>query len=260
MISKLAGTVHGFIRSESKPDWLRMRAEWVLFQVKLRREERLNRAFDRRFGTDTASEVALKDAGVLSGGDPYGVYRPFWESIFHSAMGLLPIDFPQFTFVDVGSGKGKILMLAAQYPFKAVEGVEYGAVLHDAAERNIAIFRKATGTRVPIKPILGDAMAYDLPAGPAVCIIFNAFDEMTNTIVLRRIASQAGEGERPVFVIYANLRSVVERAIGRGGGCPPGLRVLYLARKLVVLGNGQAEALWRQRKPGVWARLTGRAA
>lgn len=258
MIAKLSRTVHGFIQSESKQDWLRMRAEWVLFRLQLLREERTNRAFDKRYGTDTAGEMPLNEAGVPGGGDIYGVYRPFWESMFHEAMRILPIDISKYTFVDIGSGKGKLLMLAAHYPFKAIEGVEYGAKLHEAAERNVAIFRTATGAEVPIKPMLGDATTYELPAGPVVCIIFNALDEVTNNIVLRRMAAQAGEGNRPVFVIYANLRSVVEREIGRGGACPAGLSVLYHARKLMVLGNGEAAALWqRQSKESRLARLMG---
>ena len=252
MMARLSRTVHGFIHSDNKPNWLKTRLEWVLFRLRLWREERNNRAFDRRYRTDTARELPLNEAGIPGGGDLYGVYRPLWEGTFHRAISLVPIDLAQFTFVDIGSGKGKLLLLAAQYPFKAIEGVEYGERLHHAAERNIAIFHKATRTPVPIRSALGDATLYELPAGPVLCMIFNSFDEVTTNNVLRRIAAQGSQGKRPVFVIYANLRNVDERTIGRGGACPAQFKQLHRTRNLVLLGNGEAEALWQKRRSKSW--------
>lgn len=244
MKARIARTLNGFTSAGSKSDWLRMRAEWLLFRAKLMREEYKNRSFDRRYGTETAAEMPLNAAGVLGETNTYGVYRPFWAGMFHKVMRLLPIEFPQHTFVDIGSGKGKLLLLASEYPFRAIEGVEYAARLHESAERNIKIYKSPSQKCTSITARLGDARTYDIPSGPVVCLIFNALDEVTNNCVLNRIAEQAQDGDRAVYVIYANLRSVVERSIGRGGACPPGLKVLHHARKVIVLGNAQAEQAW----------------
>jgi len=45
------------------------------------------------------------------------------------------------TFVDVGSGKGRVLLLAARHPFKRVVGIEFSPSLCEQARRNIEIFR-----------------------------------------------------------------------------------------------------------------------
>jgi SAM-dependent methyltransferase len=43
----------------------------------------------------------------------------------------------EFSFVDIGCGKGRALILASQYHFRNLLGVEYSAHLCQAAEENV---------------------------------------------------------------------------------------------------------------------------
>ena len=65
-------------------------------------------------------------------------YQPTDAGLFQEMMAILPIDFREFTFVDLGSGKGRTLLMASEYPFRRIVGVEILPELHRAAEENIA--------------------------------------------------------------------------------------------------------------------------
>src|SRR6478752_3089102 len=71
-------------------------------------------------------------AGVTA--RPYFATEPW---LFEQIMQALPIDVSQFTFVDLGCGKGRVLLMASDYPFKRIIGVEFMPELHRAAQKNI---------------------------------------------------------------------------------------------------------------------------
>ena len=66
-----------------------------------------------------------------------GLYRGIWPRIFEAAMQAAPLEYSRFTFVDYGSGKGKAMFLAAEYPFKRIVGVEFAPALHEIACKNL---------------------------------------------------------------------------------------------------------------------------
>jgi Histone methylation protein DOT1 len=63
-------------------------------------------------------------------------YQPTDPALFRQMMAELPIDFPEFIFVDLGSGKGRTLLLASEYAFRRIIGVEIVTELHRAAEEH----------------------------------------------------------------------------------------------------------------------------
>jgi methylase of polypeptide subunit release factors len=62
-----------------------------------------------------------------------------------NAVASLDVEHKDFTFIDLGSGKGRALVLALSYPFRRVVGVEFALELHRVAEANL-ISLAATGT------------------------------------------------------------------------------------------------------------------
>lgn len=237
-VARLAPLLREFVASDAKAVWLRGQLRWQVFRWRNRREDRINRAFDARHGVETAMEIQLGDAGVPATDTARGngIYRPLWESEFHRIISRAGIDYGKFTFVDIGSGKGKLLLLASDYPFKAITGVEYAPVLHEAALRNIARYRAPSQKCFDLSASLGDATEYRLPDGPVLCFIFNAMDTGTTAAALRNIAQQASEPPRPLRVVYANLRDVEE--IGGALDRIPGLRAIGRHRTHVTLSNG----------------------
>ncbi len=43
--------------------------------------------------------------------------------------------------IDIGSGKGRVLLIASEFGFKKAIGVEISKVLHDISEKNIKIYK-----------------------------------------------------------------------------------------------------------------------
>ncbi|WP_301089671.1 class I SAM-dependent methyltransferase [Sphingomonas sp.] len=76
------------------------------------------------------------------------------------------IDPARYSFVDYGSGKGRVVMIAAARGFQRAIGVEFAPELHDIALANGRRFTSAGGSSTRCEFILGDAGSYDPPAGP----------------------------------------------------------------------------------------------
>jgi SAM-dependent methyltransferase len=116
----------------------------------------------------------------------------------------LHIDFSRFTFIDLGSGKGRALLLASEYPFRRIVGVELLPELHAIALRNISAYR-SEGQRCPaIESLCMDALAFDFPDEPAVLYLFNPLPEPALAKVLDRLATSLSAHPRDAYVLYAN--------------------------------------------------------
>ncbi|MEO5822576.1 MAG: class I SAM-dependent methyltransferase, partial [Vicinamibacteraceae bacterium] len=110
---------------------------------------------------------------------------------------------PAFAFLDVGSGKGLVVMHAARHPFREIVGVEMAAELHAIAERNAARFAAAHADAAPMRFVAGDALSCPLPEGPLVVYLYNPFD----ATILRPFAARleaAVSREREILVAYVN--------------------------------------------------------
>jgi hypothetical protein len=191
---------------------VRVRVRSIVFNWQLRSEDIRNRAFDLQYGTDTAAEVPLALAGVnaTNAKRGNGAYRAVWASEFHRSMAALPIEHDKFVFIDFGSGKGKAMLMAADYSFKRIIGVEYAPQLHQIALRNIAAHREIAGTSRQFEPILCDALTYVPPDEPLVCFFFNPFDDATLRQVFRNLHLSAQRHYRDIYIVYVNLRTVWE--------------------------------------------------
>jgi hypothetical protein len=107
-----------------------------------------------------------------------------------------------FTFIDLGSGKGRALLMAASYGFKKIIGVEFVPEWHRAAEENIRKSSAAHAGSSPIESICMDARDFEFPTGPLVVYLFNPFLESTFVALMERLRQSLLENPRPVFVQY----------------------------------------------------------
>jgi SAM-dependent methyltransferase len=107
-----------------------------------------------------------------------------------------------FTFVDLGSGKGRVLLMAAQYGFKKIIGVEYMPEWHHVAEENIRKFVAEHKIDAAIQTLCMDALDFDFPAGPLVLYLFNPFPEPILAAVLERLRESLLKNPRPLIVAY----------------------------------------------------------
>jgi SAM-dependent methyltransferase len=148
----------------------------------------------------TRSNVGFRSrllAELVTG--PYFATEPW---LFEEMMQALPIDFQDFTFIDIGSGKGRALLMAAPYGFKKIIGVELMPEWHRVAEENIRRFRAKGALAASIESRCMDARDFEFPAGPLVVYLFNPFPEPVFAAVLERLRQSVVKNPRPVFVAY----------------------------------------------------------
>lgn len=190
----------------------RLDPEWRLRMRQSAAKERADRDFDRRYGVNTWGDTPLHQVGIaeqdLERGN--GLYRPVSEELFREAMALLEIDASEFSFIDYGAGKGKVLLMAAHMPFREVIGIEFSPVLHEAAVANLSAFQGADRICGEISILCGDAMEYSPPAGPLVCFFFNPFSPEVWMKVLNKLQSSWEAEPRPIYIVYTNQRAVEE--------------------------------------------------
>ena len=244
MIEKLRNKLAQFRQADRKLAWLADEWYWRRFTSRHRKQIPINLAFDREHGVETAMELPLAAAGVplaeVEGGN--GVYRPLTEALFRTSIASIRIDATQFTFVDIGSGKGKVMFMAADLPFRRVVGIEYAQGLHQVAVRNISAYRSVTQQCRNLEAVHGDALQYRLPEGPLILFTFNALSkELMRALLLKLDQEVAADPGRPFFFIYTNLRKVAEV-----GGVFDGLQHLHTLRRVrhyVVLANDAGRTL-----------------
>src|ERR1017187_6173156 len=93
-------------------------------------------------------------------------YQPTDAALFHEMLGSIEADFREFTFIDIGSGKGRVLMMAADYPFRQIVGIELLPELHAIAQDNLTRYRSESQRCFSIATVCGDARKYDFPQDP----------------------------------------------------------------------------------------------
>jgi hypothetical protein len=155
------------------------------------------RAFDLRHGVATTKRVP---------GQP-GSDRAGYEAVcgWHLA-GVMAVESVDDTdvFVDIGSGKGRgVLLAASRYRFARVIGVERDEVQHEMARRNVASFR---GTLRPIELVRADALDWKLPDDVTVMFLYNPFVGTPFLSFISGVRQALVEHPRPFRIVYANPR------------------------------------------------------
>ena len=142
------------------------------------------------------------------------LYQPTVPEEFSEILEYLAcVDFTPFTFIDLGSGKGRALLLAAEYPFRRIIGVEVQAKLHGVAEQNLARLRESSG-EIDARSICVDARDFEFPPDPLLVYLFNPFPDYVLSTVMDNLRASIARHPRPVYVIYNAPfeQQVIERA------------------------------------------------
>ena len=143
-------------------------------------------------------------------------YQPTDPGLFREMMASLPIEFDRFTFVDLGSGKGRTLLMASEYPFRKIVGVELIAELHRAAEQNIREYRSPTQRCAQMESVCTDACEFVFPDTPLVLYLFNPLPKAGLRTVVANLDRSVTSDPRTVYVVYHN--PLLERALSESAG------------------------------------------
>jgi 16S rRNA G966 N2-methylase RsmD len=161
---------------------------------------------DRRRGVLTTRVVKDRELGIQDLRNHWYVatdYETFTEAIRH--VGVRP---GEDVFVDYGSGKGRIVMLAAELPFRRVIGVEFSSQLHEIASENLARTKRQN-----VELVLADATQWKLPKEATVLFFFNPFDGEVLARVCANIRESLAEAPRKLTIIYVRAEKFFEKEI-----------------------------------------------
>jgi SAM-dependent methyltransferase len=201
--------------------WARAAARWAWSTrdaVRVRRALRRTQAFDpfdRAYGVQTRVVPSLGELWrtLRQGGVEH---EPSSPDEFRRVLDGLRIRFEETVFVDYGSGAGRAVLMASEYAFKAVVGIELSPWLHARAEANVRAFPAPARRAAAVKLMCGDATTFDLPSDPLVLYFYNPFGVAPMQRVLDKIETTLAHAPRPVTIIlaycYKDPREVIERS------------------------------------------------
>jgi SAM-dependent methyltransferase len=144
---------------------------------------------------------------------------------FAGALKIAGCLLEETTFVDVGCGKGRALIVAAMYPFQRIMGIEYAPDLAKACRKNLKTLHLTERCEV----VESDAAEFKFPNGKLFAYICNPFGRVVFDRVLRNLASTQGQvrfGGRVPIADDEILRTGIVRAIGSWEG----LRLCEISR------------------------------
>jgi SAM-dependent methyltransferase len=110
---------------------------------------------------------------------------------------------PHDVFVDLGSGKGKVVLLAARYPFARVIGVEISEQLNEIARRNLAAARGRRRAK-QVELVTSDVLEYEIPHDATVVYLYNPFRGSLFDAVIAKLIASVDRNPRTVRLIYLN--------------------------------------------------------
>jgi len=146
----------------------------------------------------------------------YGArYQATKPDLFEQMIGASDIEAPCYSFIDYGSGKGRVLLLAAQLPFRRIVGVEYSPTLHRIAEHNLHRVRFADRRSGRVESVCMDAVRLSIPEEPVVLYFFAPFGRRIMERVRDNVVRSYEGHPRSIVVIYHNpVHSDIWNAVG----------------------------------------------
>lgn len=166
---------------------------------------RLALRWDRAHGVDTAGSIQLHALTIAGPNRDFGN-----ESVctsprsFDFMMRNLPRDLSGYTFVDIGAGKSRTLLLASRYNFAKIVGVEFAKELVVCGRRNIASFKSDRQQCHDLEIVEADAAQYRFPDTPLVLFFYNPFAKDVFDVVLGNIVASLHAHRRNCYIVYGS--------------------------------------------------------
>jgi hypothetical protein len=171
--------------------------------------------WDYRVNT-TSGAVGWRDRllGVF-----HSPYQPTEPGLFQEMIGKLQectnLNLNEFTFIDLGSGKGRVLLMASTFPFRRILGVELLPSLHEIAQQNLAQYKSDLQKCFVLESVCADATTFSFPDGPLLIYLFNPFPESGLRRTLANLKATLHRSPRPGYVLYHNPQ--LEHAVAECG-------------------------------------------
>lgn len=158
-----------------------------------------------KYKINTIKRVSLDDLTISEGdktkSSPYEALNFY---ILENLLDHFRKSFPnEKSLVDVGSGKGRIMVAAAHFGFTNITGIDFAKELCESARQNINhIQSRFPGTTFNI--YCNDILNYPIKSVDNVFFLFNPFNKEIMEKFSDKIDESVKENPRTIYFIYAN--------------------------------------------------------
>ncbi|MEJ2619020.1 MAG: class I SAM-dependent methyltransferase [Candidatus Thiodiazotropha sp.] len=156
--------------------------------------------FESMRGLDTTLVVNLSD--VNEEDEERSNYIPSGWATLKRLTDVRPLTSDD-VFLDIGSGKGRVVILTATYPVKRVIGVELSSVLHEIAQQNVSRVENYLACQ-DVQLVCSDATQFQIPDDVTVIYLFNPFVGEPFLRVIDNIGESLDRRKRAIWIFYTN--------------------------------------------------------
>jgi SAM-dependent methyltransferase len=171
--------------------------------------------FDKETGTDTSGETVFHELRSGLKADAYATgYLGCEPSVLRHTISTLP-NREKAIFIDLGCGKGRAAIVASEFEFRAVIGVELSPRLSAIAASNANIIAQRFPNRCDINIVQGDATTFEIPVGLSVIYMYHPFERPVMKKVVKSCENAVMQGDREIFLVYQRpiIGSVIDQSV-----------------------------------------------
>jgi predicted RNA methylase len=182
--------------------WRSLAGEGVRVTARLCVSRLADLAFDRRYGTDTYRWLEPAGFGLAAeqvAGAEY--YKPSHAASLRKLLSRLDLG-DDVVLLDIGCGKGRVLMVAAELGFAQARGIEYSPRLAAIAADNLKAFSRVRQTRTRFELLCEDVRDYRLRDDETLIYLFNPFGREATASVVRALEASLQRRPRRLQVVY----------------------------------------------------------
>jgi hypothetical protein len=155
------------------------------------------RVFDMYYGVSTKGASAT-DVDAFNAGTENWPYLGCQWPAFSFVLRDLPHN---GTFVDLGSGKGKAILIAGMAPYERVVGVEIDSELTTAARRNMERLRRKPRAG-SIDCVTASVVDWKVPDDASIVFMHNAFFGETFRQAMGNVFASYDRNPREMHIVY----------------------------------------------------------
>ncbi len=161
-------------------------------------------SFDVKYNTDTSGLISSRELIIQETVSRHSaiIYLPAPESVTVHIIKNINIPYRNFIFIDVGSGKGRVVLIASRFPFQSIIGIEISRQLHEIALRNVKQATHPTQQCFNIHMHCMNALEFTPPETPLVFHFYHPFLPDVLRPMLKNIGRSILQNPRPIYIIY----------------------------------------------------------
>jgi len=164
--------------------------------------------FDERYGVSTNGIIEVERSDLDGPNREHATqYQATHEKVLRRVLDGLRIDHREFVFVDLGSGKGRAMLMASEYPYARIVGVELSPACCEVARENVRRFAVRNGARLQcprLEVICADVCDFEFPREDTVLYLFNPFRRPVLERVISALSASLRSAPRRVLLAYCN--------------------------------------------------------